>query len=39
MSFRIAARPWTWSFRISAVLLIVLEAIGCWLAVVVLMAE
>jgi hypothetical protein len=37
--FRIPAGPWTWSFRISAVLLIVLEAIGCWLAVVVLRAE
>jgi hypothetical protein len=37
--FRIAAGPWTSSFRVSAVLLVVLETIGCWLAVVVLRAE
>jgi hypothetical protein len=34
--FRIAAGALTWSFRVSAVLLVVLETVGCWLAVAIL---
>lgn len=37
--FRIPAGRWTWSFRVSAVLLVLLETIGCWLAVAILRAE
>ena len=37
--FRIPAGTWTWSFRVSAVLLVLLETIGCWLAVVIVRAE
>jgi hypothetical protein len=34
--FRIAAGAWTWSYRVSAVLLVLFETVGCWLAIMVL---